>query len=121
MLELEQVGAKDSDTVFYDYMSLPQDDLARNDELWQLSIRRRREREAGEQASPWPNPGECGMRTEEEKKLFRIGLKGVNLLYTFKGCRVLIIPEPPFENDAEGDIVDGFDRVELEREWSTIV
>merc|ERR1712136_293175 len=57
------------DIVFFDYMSLPQNGLH------------------GER------------RSEDEEKLFKKALKNMNLLYTYRLCRVLVIPDVPQRDD----------------------
>merc|ERR1719383_1324098 len=58
--ELDRLETPDSDVVFYDYASIPQND-----------------------------------RTPAEQRLFLIALRGINLLYTLEGTRVLVLPQVP--------------------------
>lgn len=96
--KLDHQGASDNDLVFYDYLSLYQNDLA-NDRLWAL-------KKAGKDS---PGPGTDGMRSKAEEDKFVMSLKGVNILYMASCCKVLIVAEPPSDGEERGDIIEGFE------------
>jgi len=82
LIALINVGACDDDGVFIDYCSLPQADRAVPSEYF---------RNVG------TGMHEQTCRTPAEQRCFRLALAGLNRLYAYEGCEVIVLPdiEPP--------------------------